>query len=52
MIPQTMHKFGQHGELNLKGITRLVAIEYGLFFIGILCFVWRLTELALTATSG
>ena len=46
-IPRAMHKFGQDGKLELKVVTRLVAIEYGLFLIGILCFVWRVTEAAL-----
>lgn len=52
VIPQAMHKFGQQGELNLRAVTRLVAIEYGLFLAGALCFAWRLTALALAATSG
>ena len=50
-IPRAMHKFGKDGNLELKAVTRLVAIEYGLFLIGILCFVWRVTEVVLAPAA-
>ena len=47
LIPYVIGQLGSGRQSGGRGIRTAVAVEYGLFLLGVVCFVWRAMEASL-----